>query len=83
MRTTVNIEDHLLSSAKKHAIERGTTLGAVIEDALRLTLAPSVPTGRFPIHLTTVGGSGLPPGVDINDSAGLLDLLEESTPANE
>ncbi len=36
LRTTVNNDDHLLSEAKKHALESGSTLNRVIEDALRL-----------------------------------------------
>jgi hypothetical protein len=35
MRTTVRLDDGLLEDAKRLAAERGTTLGNVIEDALR------------------------------------------------
>jgi len=77
MRTTISIDDHLLAEAKRAAITRGTTLGAVVEDALRVSLASGSERQDEPFHLTTVGGAGLRPGVDINDSAGLLELMEE------
>lgn len=63
--------------AKRAAIERGTTLTAVIEDALRRALAPA-PGGRAePVALPTFRGDGLQPGVDLDDTASLLDLLDE------
>lgn len=77
MRTTISIDDHLLAEAKRQAITRGTTLGAVVEDALRVSLASGSKRQDEPFHLTTVGGAGLRPGVDINDSAGLVELMEE------
>ncbi len=39
MPTTVNIDDLLLSEAKKQALESGSTQNSVIEDALRKTLS--------------------------------------------
>ena len=77
MRTTISIDDRLLARAKREAVERGTTLGAVVEDALRMNLAPKDQVAAGVIRLTTVGGRGLQPGVDLDDSAGLLDLMEE------
>lgn len=78
MRTTVRLPDDLLKEAKRRAAERGTTLTALIEEALRETLS----RGREgesraePVSLTTAGGTGVQPGVDLDDSAGLLDLME-------
>ena len=77
MRTTVRLDDDLLASAKRAAIERGTTLTAVIEDALRRTLGPEAPRRRRPVSLPTFRGDGLRPGVDLDDTAVLLDLLDE------
>lgn len=78
MRTTVRLDPPLLAEAKKFAVERGTTLTGVIEGALREVLArrrdaPSA--GR--VCLTTFGGKGARPGVDLDDSAGLLDWMEQ------
>ena len=50
---------------------------AVIEDALRESLARKRSKGKTPpVRLTTFGGSGLQPGVDLDDSAALLDVME-------
>jgi predicted transcriptional regulator len=39
MRTTVQLDEQLLAEAKKVAAERGRTLTAVLEDALREAFA--------------------------------------------
>jgi len=77
MRTTVRLDESLLAEAKKHAAESGKTLTAVLEDALRQTLARrhSRPRAK-PVRLKTVKGSGLRSGVDLDDSASLLELME-------
>ena len=78
MRTTIRLNDALLAETKKHAAESGKTLTAVIEDALRELLSRrTTPKPRSKLRLSTCGGSGLRPGVDLDDSAGLLDLMEE------
>jgi hypothetical protein len=77
MRTTVRLDDHLLASAKKLAAETGRTLTAVLEDALRETLARRNDLARRrPVRLKTVKGDGIRPGVDLDDTAALLDLME-------
>jgi hypothetical protein len=83
MRTTIRLDDALLAEAKAAAATRGTTLTAVIEDALRESLARRRETrGRVPrVELPTSGeGSKLAPGVDLDDSAALLDLMEQDDP---
>lgn len=77
MRTTIRLDDELLARAKHEAIERGTTLTAVIEEALRRALATPHDTVGAPVALPTFRGDGLQPGVDLDDSDALLDLLEE------
>ena len=77
MRTTININDRLLSEAKKRAADTHRTLTSVIEDALRETLARGhVKDKRGPVNLPTFGGSGLQPGVDLDDTSALLDLMD-------
>ena len=77
MRTTIRINDHLFAEVKRTAVETNRTLTAVIEDALREMLARRrVPHQRSAMQLPTFAGSGLQPGVDLDDSAALLDLME-------
>lgn len=78
MRTTIRLDDDLLTEVKVYAARRGKTLTSVIEDALRETIANQhTLEKRPPIKLTTVTGNGLQPGVDLDDSAALLELMEE------
>ena len=80
MRTTIYIPDDLLAEAKKVAARSQRTLTAVIEDALRETLARrSQPNRSQVVRLTTFGKSGPKPGVDLDDTAALVDLMEESS----
>lgn len=76
MRTTINLDDHLLADLKQHAAKTGKTMTSIIEDAIRRALVPEKPPSRKKIRLTTVGGKGVRPGVDLDDSASLLDLMD-------
>jgi hypothetical protein len=77
-RTTVRLNDHLLIEAKKLAASTGRTLTAVIEDALRAALARRQKTRpRRRVVLTTFKGRGLLPGVELDDTAALLDRMDE------
>ena len=79
MRTTIRLDDHLLREAKGLALRSGRTLTKVIEDALREALArgSEAPTNTADrVSLPTFTGDGLLPGVDLDDSAGLIDLME-------
>ncbi|MDX1687074.1 MAG: type II toxin-antitoxin system VapB family antitoxin [Candidatus Promineifilaceae bacterium] len=77
MRTTIRVDDELLSEAKQVAAKTNRTLTAVIEDALRQHLAQQRElVEREPVQLETVDGNGPLPGVDLDDSAALLDLME-------
>jgi hypothetical protein len=79
MRTTIRLDDDLLVEIKQLAACSDKTLTSVIEDALREMLARQRETEeRAPVRLTTVSGGGLQPGVDLDDSAALLSLMEES-----
>ena len=78
MRTTIRLDDDLLREAKANAVRTGRTLTAVIEDALRLALRPAEhPGGRVELPVFEGKGQGLQPGVDLDDSAALLDLMEQ------
>lgn len=79
MRTTIRIDDQLLVQTKQLAAKTGKTLTAVIEDALRETLARQEEHKRQePVKLPVVQGEGLQAGVDLDDSAALLELMESA-----
>jgi len=78
MRTTVRLDDTLLKRAKREAARRNQTLTSMIDAGLRLVLAQPatpcrVPRVRLPVSRA---GGGILPGVDLNDSAALLELME-------
>ncbi len=77
MRTTVRLDPHLLAEAKKRAATTGTTLTAVLEQALRESLARrEARAAERPLRLKTFKGNGLRAEVDLDDSAALLDLID-------
>ena len=76
MRTTIRLDADLLAQAKRLALRTGRTLTAVIEDALRAAVARG--TGRRQrdrVVLPTFRGNGVLPGVDLDDTAALLDVM--------
>jgi hypothetical protein len=79
MRTTIRLNESLLAEARKQALESGRTLTAVLEDALRESLARRRKQGkRSRVRLPTFSGDGLLPGVDLDDSAAIRELMEGS-----
>jgi hypothetical protein len=81
MRTTVSISDDLLARARELALRSHRPLGAVVDDALRLLLE-SADAGRgASVHLPVHGGSGLRPGVDLEDKDAMASLLDEERDA--
>lgn len=77
MRTTVSISDELLAAAKRRARQRGQSLGAVIEDALRRELAATTDRAPRPTVPVFHGGSGPRPGVDLTSNRALHEVLDE------
>lgn len=77
-RTTVRLEDALLRQVKQEAARRGTTVTSMIEDGLRLVLAQSKTVRKRPhveLPVSRMGG-GVLPGVDLDNSAELLDIMD-------
>jgi hypothetical protein len=80
MRTTIRLDDDLMRAVKRHALESGMTVTAVIAQSLRERLqryrdrASNPPA---PLSLVTTGEGGLRPGVDLDDSAALIELMED------
>ena len=75
MRTTIKIDDGLLVEAKTRAAASGRTLNQVVEDALRAAFERRENAGAGPA-LPVLRGGRLMPGVDLDDSAALLDLMD-------
>jgi hypothetical protein len=78
MRTTVRLDDALLDRARQEAARRGVTLTALIEQGLQLVLRRALKRSERPrVTLPEChADGGVLPGVDLDDSAGLLDRLE-------
>jgi plasmid stability protein len=80
VRTTVRLDDDLYRQVKVKAAQTGRPVGAVIEDAIRASLAQGTRPKAAVAPLPTFGGGGVMPGVDLTDEASLRDLLDEATP---
>ena len=77
MRTTVDLPDELLIEAKKRAVDRRTTLRALLEAGLRAELARDTAAAQVTsLRLVTVEGglSGVP---DLTDRAAMHSWLAE------
>ena len=75
VRTTINLDDSLMNDLKRLAADSRCTLTSVIHDALRESLSRRRSARRDRIELPVFHGSGLQPGVDIADSASLLEVM--------
>ncbi len=76
MRTTLSIDDELLARAKARARASGSTVGRVVEDALRRELARPVrePGPEVPVFR---GGTGPQPGIDLTSNRDVAEILDE------
>ena len=72
MRTTVAISDPLLENTKQYAEQRGTTVSAVIEDALRLLLSQASAAPIQPVKLHTVKGRPVDPNRNLDRISELI-----------
>jgi hypothetical protein len=77
MRTTVTLSEPLLRTAKRLASERGLTLSALLEDALRVHLARKPSDAAAPFHLHTVAGRLVDPELDLDRTSTLETLDDE------
>ncbi len=77
MRTTIRLQDKLLEHAKRKAAEEGRTLTSLVEEGLMIILAePEQKERRRTVLPVSNASGGVLPGVDINNSASLLDVLD-------
>ena len=83
VRTTVNIDEHLLIEAKLVAAREHRTIGSVLEDGLRRLFEEShagADHEAFVLPNLNPGNPGARPGIDINDSRQLAEILGDNDP---
>ncbi len=77
MKTTIDLPEELLITAKKKAAEERTSLRKLVTRGLRRELEATEtpgPAGSRKIRFVTVDG-GLPPGLDLSDRAAMHEWL--------
>ena len=76
MRTTLHLNEVLMKRARSFALKQQRTLTSILEESLRRLLDQYKESPAKKISsLCTVKGA-LRPGIDLNDSAALLDVME-------
>ena len=77
MRTTVRLPDELYARVRRASEQSGETVTSYLERALRAALdRPSALEREAPYRVEAFSGNGLKPGVDLDDSAALLDVMD-------
>ena len=84
---TIEIDDRLFAEAREFAAEEGRSVATVVEDALREVLSRRRTNRRGAeehnrITLPARGEGGLQPGIDLDNSASLWDLMDHSDAAS-
>ena len=74
----MRLDEALMERARQEAAQSGVTLTSLIEQGLRLALRrPLQPPQHAAVSLPEChAGGGVLPGVDLNDSAGVLERME-------
>lgn len=72
MKTTLILPDHLVRALKQRALEQGTTLSAVVAEALRRGLEEPAATEIPPLPVYHMGR----PRVDLSDRDALHAVME-------
>ena len=77
MRTTIDIQKQALALCRKKAAESGESRGDIVSEAVleAYSIRPKA-TKRRRFTLPTSGTGGLHPGVDLDDSAALQDIMD-------
>ena len=79
MKTTLNLDDALIRTAKQRGAATGRTLTSMVEAGLREVLrAETAPRVRYRMKWTVADGGPLP-GVDVADRDSLYDRMERRT----
>jgi hypothetical protein len=79
MRITIRINDELLKRAKERAAHEGRTLTSLVEEGLAVILAEAKGSRSQQVQLPKSKASGgVLPGVDLNRSCELEDVMNRS-----
>lgn len=76
MRTTVDIHDELLRTAKQRAAEETTTLREIVDRALRQYFAEPATHKPFKLRWKPHSRGVIQPGVVLEDRDSLFDLMD-------
>lgn len=76
MRTIISLDDELHRRAKSYAAQQGTTLTALVEEALRARLAERSGKRRPAVRLPTFKGEGLQAGLSLDEMGTILDRMD-------
>ena len=77
MRTVITLDDRLHRRAKAYAARHGTTLAALVEEALRVRLAAVDGARQALTDLPTFKGDGLQPGISLDDASSIYDRMDD------
>ena len=77
MRTMLNLDEKLLEYAKHRALQDRVSLTRLVENGLRAVLAKPQKSDDV-IRLVTTAGTGLKHGVDLDNSASLSDIMDDT-----
>jgi Bacterial antitoxin of type II TA system, VapB len=84
MRTTIRLDDDPVKEAKTVAARQGRTLSSLIEEGLREQVRRAKESScPDAVELVSWSGGGFRPGVDLDDSAAMQDLLDEGVPPDK
>lgn len=75
MRTSIDLNDRLLTLAKQTAARRGISLRELVEQALRAYLEPKAKRPGYRLKWRTERGR-IQPGVRLDDRDALFDLMD-------
>jgi predicted transcriptional regulator len=78
MRTTIRLPDDLYQQVRAEALAAGSTTTSFIEEALRAALLRRgrVRPDADRYEVEPFAGTGVLPGVDVSNSAALLELMD-------
>jgi hypothetical protein len=76
------MDDDLYRAVKERAARSGRTIAAVLEDAVRAGLNPSLRDDALPTPyaVPATGSGGLVPGVDLSSNAAVQEVLDRDVP---